>query len=296
MHPHDLAVEVATRIQDARRDAPGGDATIVAEVLEAEGDIAFSSGDQGLARFGTPRAFLVVDPVDGTGAAAAGRASACVSVAVLPPDEHATLGEVSFGVIVELETGQRFIAERGAGARAEAADGTPIAIALSDNADLDALRWTAALRGRPSLPLTVVLEELVDRSGLRGGYFDFGSAAFNTARIVAGRLDAYVDVGRRVLDEFPETEAAFLEVGAGTIGSTVPSDVAAAALILEEAGGVITHADGRSLASHPALGSSRAEGLAIVAAASAELHCELLGAVDRGMTHLGSWFFAARGH
>ena len=74
-----------------------------------------------------------------------------------------------------------------------------------------------------------------------------------------------------------------------------PYDVAAAALILEEAGGVITHADGRSLASHPAVGSGRAEGLAVLAAASAELHAALLEAVDRGMTHLGSWFSAARG-
>ena len=46
--------------------------------------------------------------------------------------------------------------------------------------------WTAALRGRPSLPMTIVLEELVDRSGMRGGYFDLGSATFNTTRIVTG--------------------------------------------------------------------------------------------------------------
>ena len=63
--------------------------------------------------------------------------------------------------------------------------------------------------------MSVVLEELVDRSGMRGGYFDLGSATFNITRIVTGQLDAYVDVGRRVLDEIPETEAAFLAVGEG---------------------------------------------------------------------------------
>ena len=39
-----------------------------------------------------------------------------------------------------------------------------------------------------------------------------------------------------------------------------PYDVAAAALIVEEAGGVVTHADGRSLDDHPAVGSSRSQG------------------------------------
>lgn len=319
MNPHDLAVEVATRVHDAVAphlgtfearvkvgDAPGGDATlaidevaetVVRECLASEGDIAFYSEDQGLVRFGTPRAILVIDPVDGTRPSGENvLESCCVSIAVVPADEQATLGEVSFGIIHELKTGQRFVAERGAGARAEEVDGGAIPVSLSTNTDLDALFWTAGLRGRPSLPTTVVLEELVDRSGMRGGYFDLGSATFNITRIVTGRLDAYIDVGRRILDEFPETEAAFLAVGDGNVCTNFPYDVAAAALILEEAGGVITHADGRSLAGHPAVGSSRAEGLAVIAAASPALHAALIQAIDRGMTHLGSWFDAARGH
>jgi myo-inositol-1(or 4)-monophosphatase len=124
---------------------------------------------------------------------------------------------------------------------------------------------------------------------MRGGYFDLGSAAFNITRIVTGQLDAYVDVGRRILDENPRTEAAFLAVGDGSVCTNFPYDIAAAALILTEAGGIITLADGRPLDAHPAVGSSRAEGLAVLAAASAELHAALLGAIDRGMTHLSSW-------
>jgi myo-inositol-1(or 4)-monophosphatase len=317
VHPHELAVAVAGRVQHAVAphlgtfearvkvgDAPGGDATlaidevaetVVAECLESEGDIAFYSEDQGLVRYGTPRAILVIDPVDGTRPAAAGLESCCVSIAVVPPDEAATLGDVSFGIVQELKTGQRFLAERGGGASAAEADGTPIPVALSANTDLEALFWTAGLRGRPSLPMTVVLEELVDRSGMRGGYFDLGSATFNITRIVTGQLDAYVDIGRRVLDEFPETEPAFLAVGDGNVCTNFPYDVAAAALILREAGGVITHADGRPISDHPAVGSGRAEGLAVIAAASPQLHASLLGAVDRGLIHLGSWFSAARG-
>jgi myo-inositol-1(or 4)-monophosphatase len=316
VHPHELAVVVAARIREAVApflgtaaarvkvgDAPGGDATlaidevaenVVEEVLSAAGDIAFYSEDRGLQSYGSPRAILVIDPVDGTRPAAAGLESCCVSIGVVPPDERATLGDVSFGVVHELKTGQRFMAERGAGARAETRDGEPIPLALSTNADLGALFWTAGLRGRPSLPVGIVLEELIDRCGMRGGYFDLGSAAFNITRIATGQLDAYVDIGRRILDEHPETEPAFLAVGDGSVCTNFPYDVAAAALVLEEAGGVISHADGRPLAGHPAVGSGRAEGLAVLASASPELHAALLESVDRGMTHLGSWLAAQR--
>jgi myo-inositol-1(or 4)-monophosphatase len=275
--------------------APGGDATLaideVAErVLERHlrdvGDIGFYSEDLGLVTFGRPRAFFVVDPVDGTRPAAAGLESCCVSVAVAPPREDATLGEVTFGVVHEIKTGQRFWARRGAGAHAERADGTPIEQARSTNTDLSALYWTAGLRGRPSLPIAIVLEELVDGCSLGGGYFDLGSATFDLTRIVTGQLDAYVDVGRRLVDELPETEPDFLRVGEGKICTNFPYDVAAAALIAAEAGATVTHADGRPLDDHPAVGSGRAEGIAILAAASPELHRSLLAAVDRGIGRL----------
>ena len=86
--------------------------------------------------YGQPRAFLVIDPVDGTRPAAAGLESCCVSIAVTPPSEDARLGDVSFGVVHELKTGQRFFAHRGDGARGETAAGDPIALAPSANTDL----------------------------------------------------------------------------------------------------------------------------------------------------------------
>jgi myo-inositol-1(or 4)-monophosphatase len=306
--PDGLAIAVADRVRAAVLpllgtaaarvkvgEAPGGDATLaideVAEdamdaVLAAAGDIAYYSEDRGLVRYGTPRATLVVDPVDGTRPAAAGLESACVSVAVVPPDDDTTLGDVSFGVVQELKSGARFLAARGRGARAEAADGSPRPLTRSANTDLGALFWTAGLRGRPLMPTSVVLEELVDGSSMRGGYFDLGSATFNITRLVTGQLDAYVDVGRRIVDEVPGLEPAFLAVGEGNVCTNFPYDVAAAALVLEEAGGTITHADGRPLADHPAVGSSRAEGLAVLAAATADLHGLLLDALDRGVARL----------
>src|SRR5262249_34175073 len=99
---------------------------VVEELLAAAGDIAFYSEDRGLVTYGRPRAFLVIDPVDGTRPAAAGLESGCVSVAVVPPSEDARLGDVSFGVVHELKSGQRFWAARGGGARGEGVSGEPL--------------------------------------------------------------------------------------------------------------------------------------------------------------------------
>jgi myo-inositol-1(or 4)-monophosphatase len=309
--PEPLALEVAARVRDAVAPmlgeargrtrvarAPGGDATlaidevaeaVVEETLADAGDIGFYSEDRGLVTYGRPGAFLVIDPVDGTRPAAAGLESCCVSVAVVPPSEDARLGDVLFGVVHELKTGQRLWAVRGGGPRAETASGEPIPVRLSGNTDPRSLFWTAGLRGRPLLPTSVVLEELVDGCSLSGGYFDLGSAAFNMTRIVTGQLDAYVDVGRRIVDECPATEAAFLATGEGTVVTNFPYDVAAAILIVQEAGGLVTHADGRPLDTHPAVGSSRAHGLAVLASANPQLHAALLAAIDRGMHRLRDW-------
>src|SRR5947207_8112744 len=108
-------------------------------------------------------------------------------------------------------------------------------------------------------------------------------------RSVNGQLDASVDLGRRIVDECPETEAVFLGVGEGAVCTNFPYDVAAATLIVQEAGGLVMHADGRSLDDHPTVGSSRAHGLAVLAAAGAELHGALLEAVDQGMHRLRDW-------
>jgi myo-inositol-1(or 4)-monophosphatase len=279
--------------------APGGDATlaidevaerVVEDRLAAAGDVGFYSEDRGLVVYGRPRALFVIDPIDGTRPAAAGLESCCVSVAVLPPSEDARLGDVAFGVVHEIKTGARFSAHRGRGARGEDAEGRPVPLRPSGNTDLSALFWTAGLRGRPLMPTSVVLEELVDGSGMGGGYFDLGSAAFNLTRIATGQLDAYVDVGRRVVDEVPSTEPAFLAAGEGAVCTNFPYDVAAAALVVLEAGGMVTHADGRPLDDHPAVGSSRAHGLAVLGAANGELHARLLEAVDRGIGRLSEQY------
>jgi myo-inositol-1(or 4)-monophosphatase len=292
---------VAGRARVSR--APGGDATlaideiaesVVEAMLAAVGDVGFYSEDRGLVVFGTPRCYFVVDPIDGTRPAAAGLESCAVSIGVTPPDEAARLGDVTFGVVHELKTGDRYWAARGEGAWGERADGTAIALAPSPAVDLAALFWEAGLRGRPSMPMAVVLEALTDGCSMGGGVFSLGSAAFALTRVANGQLDAYVDAGRRVLDTYPELEPEFLRVGEGAVCTNFPYDVAAGVLVVEEAGGVATMADGASLADHPAIGSGRAEGLAVLASGNPDLHERLLAALADGLTSLGAWL-ASRG-
>jgi myo-inositol-1(or 4)-monophosphatase len=188
--------------------------------------------------------------------------------------------------VQEIKSGDCVYATRGHGAAGRRPDGSAIPLRPSANVDLAALFWTAGLRGRPVLPVSIVLERLIDGSSMRGGYFDLGSATFNMTRIVTGQLDAYVDVGRRLVDEIPSLEADFRRVGEGAVCTNFPYDVAAAALIVEEAGGVVTRADGSGLARHPAVGSGDGFGLAVLASASPALHELLLAEVDLGMRRL----------
>ena len=60
--------------------------------------------------------------------------------------------------------GERFLAVRGEGCRADASRSR-----LSANTDLDRLFWVYGFRGRPARPTVEVLGELIDRSSVGGG-------------------------------------------------------------------------------------------------------------------------------
>lgn len=275
--------------------APGGDATLAIDVaaekelervVRAAGNLAYYSEDAGLVRVGTPEAILVVDPIDGTRPAAAGFEACVVSVAVVPPDEDATFDDITFGVVHELKSGAVFRAGKGAGATANSAAGASIDLRCSPNADPASMYWASGQRGRPLMPVSIVLEELVDGGHLGGGYFDLGSAAYLLTRLATGQLDAYVDPGARIVAEVPSTRPAFVRVGEGEVLTNFPYDVAAAVVIAREAGAVVTLADGRPLADRPVVGSGPDFGVAILGAANPALHELLLAALDRGIARL----------
>ena len=292
----------AGRVHEAA--AAGGDVTFAIDaeaereleafLSERAPDVAFYSEDRGLVEPpGGASTVLVVDPIDGTRPALAGLESCCVSVAAAPlaTGERAvrastrspiepSMGDVAVGCGVEIPSGQVFLAERGAGV----VEGPPVN--LSPNERIERMFWTYGFRGRPARPTVEVLAELIDASSVGGAAFELGSAAFDMTRVVTGQMDAYVEPGPRLVDELPGMRAEFERVGGGAVLNNSPYDLAAAVLILEEAGAVVTDAYGRSLSGRPLLGSGHEYQMSVVASANAALHRKLLSALDAGLARV----------
>jgi myo-inositol-1(or 4)-monophosphatase len=146
--------------------------------------------------------------------------------------------------------------------------------------------WAYGLRGRPMRAMAEVIGDLIDLSSVGGGTFDLGSACFDMTRITTGQLDAYVEPGPRIVEEVPGMREEFERVGGGALLNNSPYDVAAAALILEEAGAVVTDARGEPLTDRPILGSGPDYQLSCVAAATPELHEAIVTQLDAGINRL----------
>lgn len=244
-------------------------------------DLAWYSEDQGLIAGDGADTVLIVDPIDGTRPAIAGFEAACVSVAAAPLGDGApVMADVTVGVIVEIKSGREYVAVRGEGL----ASTDPVR--LSPNTDVSRLFWTSGYRGRPARELTEVLAELIDASSVGGGYFDLGSACFNSMTILTGQMDAYVDPGPVMIERVPAVRAAFERVGDGAVLNNSPYDVAAAVLCLQEGGAVVTDCAGRPLDDRPLLGSGHDFQMSLLAAANAGLHAALLAEVDAGIERL----------
>jgi len=247
--------------------------------------VAFYSEDRGLVSpaTGEPEWVLVVDPIDGTRPALAGFEAACVSVAVAPlgpRPEGPLMGDVLAGCVVEIKTGDWFLAERGAGLQSS------LPVRLSANTEPRRMFWAYGFRGRPVRPTVEVLGDLIDASSVGGGTFELGSQTYAMTRLLSGQLDAVVEPGSRLVDEVPGLRAEFERVGAGAILNNSPYDLAAATLCVIEGGGVVSDAWGRPLDERPLLGSGHAFQMSSVCAANAALHRVLVAEVERGVQRL----------
>jgi myo-inositol-1(or 4)-monophosphatase len=273
----------AGRVQEGT--APGGDATFAIDARAEEHleqwvaanapGVAFFSEDRGLV--GEGDRVLVVDPIDGTRPAMAGFESACVSVALA---NGPTMGDVDEAAIVEIKSGDRFVARRGGGIEATAP------LRLSPNEDVERMFWVYGLRGRPSRAVVEVLGDLLDASSTWGGTFDLGSATYDATRVLTGQLDAYVEPSPRIVEEVPGMREEFERVGRGGVLNNTPYDLAAAYLCLLEGGAVVTDARGEPLDDRPLLGSGPEHQMSCVAAANPALHRKLVEAVDQGIRRL----------
>jgi myo-inositol-1(or 4)-monophosphatase len=302
--PRGLCLELASALREqvlpelgshAGRDhagaGEGGDVTFAIDeraeafmeefIAERAPGVAFYSEDRGMVEpAGDPRLVLIVDPIDGTRPAMAGFEAACVSVAAAKLEGEPTMGDVEVGCVIEIKSGQAFVAERG--------QGLEPASRLSANADPSRMFWTYGLRGRPVRAVAEVLAELIDNSSVGGGTFDLGSATFDMTRVVTGQLDAYVEPGPLMVAEVPGMREEFERVGGGAVLNNSPYDLAAAALCLTEGGALVTDAAGGSLDDRPLLGSGAEYQMSCIASANAELHSKLVAAVEAGIGRLRS--------
>jgi myo-inositol-1(or 4)-monophosphatase len=268
------------------RPGAGGDVTFAIDeraeafmerfLAERAPDVAFYSEDRGMVVATTdPEWVLVVDPIDGTRPALAGFEAACVSVAAAPIAGEPRMADVQVGCVCEIKSGVLFVAERGRGV-------VP-ARRLSPTTDVGRMFWSYGLRGRPARAVIEVLAELIDRSSVGGAAFDLGSACFDMTRIVTGQLDAYVEPGPRIVADVPGMRAEFERVGGGAVLNNSPYDIAAAALCVSEAGGVVSDAYGRPIADRPLLGSGHEFQISCVAAANQALHADICRAIEAGV-------------
>jgi len=303
--PLELVTELATALREevlpelgghAGREhagaGAGGDVTFAIDeraesfmerfLAEQAPDVAFYSEDRGLVSpGGEPEWVLVVDPIDGTRPAMAGFEAACVSVAAAPlGDGDPAFADVRAGCIVEIKSGRAFVAERGGGMQP--------ALELSANTDVSRMFWAYGLRGRPVRRVAEVLGELIDSSSVGGGTFDLGSATYDMTRVVTGQLDAYIEPGSRMIADIPGIREEFERIGGGVVLNNSPYDLAAAVLICEEAGAIVTDAYGESLGPRKLLGSGADFQLSCVTACTRELHARIIGELDAGIERLAA--------
>jgi myo-inositol-1(or 4)-monophosphatase len=249
--------------------------------------VALYTEDRGLVRYGQgdPRGLLVVDPIDGTRPALAGLECACVSVALAHYSPQPRLKDVFAGCLLELRRPTTFLAQRGQGVVISHLPGLKKP-RLSSTSAPERVFWSFELVGRPPVETISVLEPLIMASGLEAGMFLLSSATYSISRILLGRLDAYVDIGARLLSGVPGTREKFLQAGKGRVVCLFPYDIAAAVLVAREAGCTVTDAAGRSLDDLPLIQRPGDSPPSCLVTSNERLHRQLLEIIDRGFLEL----------
>ena len=152
----------------------------------------------------------IIDPVDGTTNFAHGLAFFCVSIALEVHDR------IEVGVVYDPIAEELFTAERGEGARL---NGVPLCVSSTPTL-VDALVVTGfpySVREDPGSQVSVFAAFLREAQAVRR----LGSAALDLCYVAAGRFDGYWE------------------------SKIQPWDIAAGALLVTEAGGTVTGANGR---------------------------------------------------
>lgn len=204
-----------------------------------------------LSEEGAPRSFgsgdpewaLVLDPVDGSENFSRGLAPAAVALALIPANLPVAVHTVEYALVGDLYRHHTWQAERGKGALL---NGT-IPLRTSSVTQLEQAMISCDLN-QANIPSSLA-NALFRAKGVRA----FGSATTVLARVADGSLDVHLDL-RECL---------------------TPENFLAPALIISEAGGLITAPNGDAL---PQI-QSLTECYSILAAANPELHTGLIQAL-----------------
>lgn len=240
--------------------------------------VAYYSEDAGYSTFTSekPKHLLVVDPIDGSRAAKSGFEACVVAVASTRVIERPTMADVDNAVVLELLGDRCFQAERGKGVKITAG-GQPRRPKLSVNTELRTMIWSMTVPGRPAELVFPTVARLIDHSSLEGGFFACNSTAYSLTRLLTNQLDACVDIANRYYRDIPEkVQRLFENAGQGRVIGIAPYDLAAALLVAQEAGCVVTDAYGKNFNDVLLLDSTASNHLSLVAAANKGLHAKLM--------------------
>lgn len=242
---------------DLGRSNPKGDAVKIfdvaadraaAEWLEARRYPMIVESEESSCRVigpGPPRTRLIIDPVDGSDNWARGLPLSAFTAALLPVEASLVPSEVRAALVGPLPHAAPYLAESGRGAHC---DGRPVT--TSAVAELaDALVSVELNHHGPGPSLAGVMAKA---RGVRC----YGCAARALALVASGKIDAHIDVRRRL---------------------TAESYLAASALVLE-AGGTVVGLDGAPLQAVTSL----TEGVGLIAAASRGLAEQIVEALAQG--------------
>jgi myo-inositol-1(or 4)-monophosphatase len=181
-----------------------------------------------------PSFYLVTDAVDGTTNAIRGLRFASTSLAISLAND---LGSVEAAVVMDLADGGIYEASRGEGAYYNS-----VKIKTSNTAVLDKAVLSVDVSRAPN-SVNKIIPLVKAAKSVRS----LGSAALEICQVASGRLDAFVDVRSRLR----------------------MIDIAAAMLIVKEAGGVILQPNGASFSNYPLTELNR---FSVIASANKKIH------------------------
>lgn len=245
-------------------------------IMSRPESIALYTEDGGLKIIGeNPKYILIVDPIDGTRPAAANLEMSCISIALARFSKEARIKDIEFALLKELKSGYYIYGD--CYHKNIFYEGYPMSLPnLSSNTDLRNMFWSIEFNGHPIEIMTTAYGSLIDYTANNGGLFIFNSASFSISRIITGQMDAYVDIGNRLLKDNPQLMPLFQSVGNGKILHLFPYDIAASVFLAEKSGVIITDAYGKMLQDTLLTDLSFQNQQSCIAASTKDLHEKLL--------------------